>query len=139
MHCSTIPHFSRLDVIGLATLSHDFGSLSGKTSPLVEALLALAQFKPPRTNMVVGMLSQAFPAILKLPFPRARLMQNLVDVMDDIGDELLKKAARDRDSVATNSEERKSALELLRTCRLSPSIIAAQTDWWFIIVTDQIQ
>lgn len=95
-----------LDVIGLAAFSHDFGSLRGETSQVMECLQALSRSPPSPVAMIVMLLSQAFPSLLRLPLPRNHLIAKLSDSTTLLARELLKKA-RDQ------GEEEKSALGVL--------------------------
>ncbi|KAK1220157.1 hypothetical protein PQX77_017096 [Marasmius sp. AFHP31] len=78
-----------LDSIGIAGFSHDFGSLDGKPSAVVEAFESLGQTPDSKIGLLLFLLSFVFPALLNIPTKRNQQLLELRKTMGGIADELL--------------------------------------------------
>ncbi|RDB20227.1 hypothetical protein Hypma_012646 [Hypsizygus marmoreus] len=85
-----------LDSIGIAGFSHDFESLSGKSSPIVAAFESLGSAPSGSFMKVAATLAPLFPWIYQIPSGRKRELDNLAAVMTDIANDLMARAKVDR-------------------------------------------
>ncbi|ESK95956.1 cytochrome p450 [Moniliophthora roreri MCA 2997] len=83
-----------LDSIGIAGFSHDFGSLDGKSSAVVEAFESLGSTKPSAFGTIIFLLSFVFPFLNNLPTKRQRMLMALKKSMRDIADVLLERTRK---------------------------------------------
>ncbi|KAJ6487823.1 cytochrome P450 [Mycena sanguinolenta] len=88
-----------LDTIGLAGFSHDFGTLSGKTSNIATAFDSLGSHAS-HFDTAIFLLSFIIPAIRSIPTARHVMLNELGDSMRSLGETFL--AAAD-DTVADKS------------------------------------
>lgn len=106
----------RLDGVGMAVLSHDFGALDGKDSDVARVLNAFNSSANASHNLVI--LAQRFPSILKLPLPRAQFAQKFNLIIGKICHEMLARSRKEKEIGGTEQGD-KSCLGLL--CEFCPS------------------
>jgi hypothetical protein len=82
----------RLDSIGIAGFSHDFGSLKGNSPPVVAALDALGSMNNSFSSMLVLALSQVFPPLINIPTPRLKKIKNICSSIGDVAGALIDSA-----------------------------------------------
>ncbi|KAF9256570.1 cytochrome P450 [Marasmius fiardii PR-910] len=83
-----------LDSIGIAGFSHDFGSLDGKPSTVVDAFDSLGSTPPTALGRILFLLSFVFPWLSYIPTERTRKTDDLNKSMTGIADEMLGKSRR---------------------------------------------
>ncbi|KAF9256569.1 cytochrome P450 [Marasmius fiardii PR-910] len=83
-----------LDSIGIAGFSHDFGSLDGKPSGVVEAFESLGTAPPTRSGRILFLLSFVFPWLFYVPTERTTKLLELRKSMNEIANEMLSKSRR---------------------------------------------
>jgi hypothetical protein len=103
----------RLDSMGLAGFSHDFGALGGQRSLLRELFDAFASAPLSLMSIVVLLLAPAVPALSRLPTQRAQLRNRFSGQSGVIARELLAKTA---EGEGTIRKDDRSILGLLSTC-----------------------
>ncbi|KAF8890475.1 cytochrome P450 [Infundibulicybe gibba] len=84
----------RLDTIGMAGFSHDFGALKGRTSAVSEAFGSFGDAKPDLLTMMMFIIGPVFPWMFKLPAKRNILLANLKKHTQAIADTLLEENRR---------------------------------------------
>jgi hypothetical protein len=85
----------RLDTIGLAGFSHDFGALDSKPSAVATAFADFADAGMGLGDAVVFFVQFLFPQIISLPTPRQRAINNLHEASGQIAKEMIKKVQMD--------------------------------------------
>ncbi|KAJ8077591.1 hypothetical protein PM082_002023 [Marasmius tenuissimus] len=83
-----------LDSIGIAGFSHDFGSLDGKPSAVVDAFESLGQTPPSKLGLIIFLLSFVFPSLMSMPTRRNKRLLELRRSMGEIADELLERSRK---------------------------------------------
>ncbi|KAK1219452.1 hypothetical protein PQX77_017824 [Marasmius sp. AFHP31] len=83
-----------LDSIGIAGFSHDFGSLDGKPSAVVDAFESLGQTPPSKLGLIIFLLSFVFPSLMSMPTRRNKRLMELKRSMGEIADELLERSRK---------------------------------------------
>ncbi|KAF8548313.1 cytochrome P450 [Imleria badia] len=107
-------NYISLDTIGLACFSHDFGALEGKHSSVTEIFDTFSSSTPASTlNIGLGLLALAFPFLVQVPTPRARLIWKLNRAMEEISNTLLARTKKELDLGAVGDKEEKSVIGLL--------------------------
>lgn len=101
----------RLDSIGIAGFSHDFGTLEGKHSDVAEHFDALGNVKPDRIARITILLGSVFPILVKLPSPRRNVVKQLNTSMGEIATELLENSRKEL--AGTSKTEDKSIIGTL--------------------------
>ncbi|KAG6839924.1 hypothetical protein C0991_010334 [Blastosporella zonata] len=81
-----------LDSIGIAGFSHDFESLSGRTSQVADAFGAFGSSTRAFLVDISLILSPIFPWLLELPGRRKTILKNLSVMFSQIAEDLVKKA-----------------------------------------------
>ncbi|GLB45497.1 putative cytochrome p450 [Lyophyllum shimeji] len=81
-----------LDSIGTGGFSHDFGSLKGKASPIVDAFDSFGAIKPSLPIMVAFLLSSVFPIFAKVPNKRIRVIKKVSTSVRAIANNLVERA-----------------------------------------------
>jgi len=106
----------RLDTIGIAGFSHDFGSLDGKHSVVTEVFDSFGS-NPKVTvlSRLVFLLAQVFPVLTKIPTQRKKLTNKLNAIMGEIFNDLLVRSRREKDMNVSDTDAGKSIMELLGT------------------------
>ena len=100
------PHI-RLDSIGIGGFSHDFGSLSGKTSPVAAAIDSMTSVEPSFSTMLTFVLGTIIPGLsMKIPNKHMRAMGWLARETREIASELLDKAARETAEVGVGEVDK---------------------------------
>ncbi|KAJ7506043.1 cytochrome P450 [Mycena galericulata] len=84
-----------LDTIGLAGFSHDFGTLSGKTSDVATAFDSIGS-KPSFLDTAAFLLSLISP--VNIPTPRRSMLDRLARMMRELGDAFLTANNREGDT-----------------------------------------
>ncbi|KAK7044771.1 cytochrome P450 [Favolaschia claudopus] len=117
-----------LDTIGLAGFSHDFGTLSGKTSTIATVFDSLGS-KISFFDTVTLLLSFIFPIFARIPTPRRMMLNDLGKTMQSLGDRFLHTNTADSIRSDTLSGD-KSVIGLLvksaSTEKISHDEVAAQ-------------
>ncbi|KAL4079902.1 cytochrome P450 [Scleroderma yunnanense] len=103
-----------LDSIGLAGFSYDFGSLEGKTTPVMTVLDTLGS-SPSRSMLNVGffVLSQVITALVYYPTKRNLLMKEIQQELSKISSELIDKTRKEKEAGILDGKEEKSVIGLL--------------------------
>ncbi|KAI9464898.1 cytochrome P450 [Boletus coccyginus] len=104
----------RLDTIGLAGFSHDFGSLEGKHATVTEVFDIFGESSSSAPNKGLLLLAQTFPFLISLPTPRTNLIQKLNTAMDEISNELIAQTQKELEMGVIGGKEEKSVIGLLR-------------------------
>jgi hypothetical protein len=104
----------RLDSVGIAALSHDFGALRGRVSDVVHVLNAFSSSSNVNYNLVT--LAQNFPSILKLPLPRIQFAQKLNTIVGEICQEMLSRMRREKESGGVEQGDRSCLSLLCESC-----------------------
>ncbi|KAF9256099.1 cytochrome P450 [Marasmius fiardii PR-910] len=87
-----------LDSVGIAGFSHDFGSLDGKKSSVLEVLDSLGHTPPNRLGTIVFLLSAVFPVLLDLPIKRNQIFAKMRRTLGEIAKDMLEKSKQVEDS-----------------------------------------
>jgi len=106
----------RLDTIGLAGFSHDFGSLDGKPASVTKIFDSFAStFKSSKiiADVDLILLAQVFPILSYVPTPRHRLLQEMQEIMEDISNTLLERTKNEKEKGALDGKEEKSIIGVL--------------------------
>lgn len=88
-----------LDSIGIAGFSHDFGSLTGKHSEMVDILDAFTSSSPASASDALVFVSQFLPVFKKIPTARHGMNKRLNKIMGDIAEELLRRTEQEKQSI----------------------------------------
>ncbi|KAG2364252.1 cytochrome P450 [Suillus spraguei] len=96
-----------LDTIGIVSFSHDFGSLDGKRSSVVEA-----NPQASAVNQLFTLFALAFPIIAKIPTRRTNLFKKLGITMEKISNDLLIHSRQEKDANTSEKGEVKSIIGL---------------------------
>jgi hypothetical protein len=83
----------------MAGFSHDFGALKGQSSPVVEAFDAFSVGDPGLSLSFLLVVSQLAPWILLMPSKRGEALDKLAGQIQEIAEDLIKRAKEDPDSV----------------------------------------
>jgi len=101
------PSYPRLDSIGIAGFSHDFGSLKGQTSPVVAAVDSFGSIKPSFSIMLSFVLGMILPGLSsKIPNRLMRTMTSLAMGLRGIASELLDKATKEKAEVGAGEVDK---------------------------------
>ncbi|KAI6030990.1 cytochrome P450 [Pisolithus marmoratus] len=101
---------SRLDTIGLAGFSHDFGSLDGKPTRVVKIFDTFAMSAP---NLFLFLLSQVFPLLLYVPTARGDLFSDMNETLADVSRKFLDRSKEERDAGIIDGKDDKSIIGVL--------------------------
>jgi len=103
----TWPFYTRLDSIGIAGFSYDFGSLKAKTSSIVAAVDSLGSIKPSFSIMLSFVLGMILPSLsTKIPNKLMQTMRSLGRGIREIADELLDKATKEKAEICAGEVEK---------------------------------
>jgi len=92
------PHIHpRLDSIGIAGFSHDFGTLQGKHSIIAEVFDSLGKHKPTFFQIITFLLGPAFPILNRIPSPRRTLEKKFKLTADGISKDLLQRTRQEKE------------------------------------------
>ena len=106
----------RLDNVGLAGFSHNFGALEGKREIVTEVFDTFGTSPHSSAlNKGIHLLAQRFPLLVQLPTPRGKLIQKLNDAMDEISSVLLARTQKELEMGVVGGKEEKSIIGLLST------------------------
>jgi hypothetical protein len=111
-HTST----DRLDSIGIAGFSHDFGSLDGKKTSVTEVFDAFGHSSS-AINVVLLLLSQAFPFITRIPTSRSKLIRRLNATIGEISAVLLDRTRKEKELGIADEKGDHSIIGLLSECQ----------------------
>ena len=113
-------HHCRLDTIGLAGFSHDFGALEGKHAPVTEIFDSFTSSSGSSALSIgLGLLAQVFPFLIRIPTPRSKLIGKLNTAMEEISNTLLARTKQELDMGVVDGKEEKSVIGLLSTSSFS--------------------
>ena len=103
----------RLDTIGLAGFSHNFGALEGKRASVTAVFDTISA--SPRSALTKGLvlLGQVFPFLMRVPTARIRLIQELSVAMEEISNVLLAKTQKELEMGVVGGKEERSIIGLL--------------------------
>ncbi|EPQ59966.1 cytochrome P450 [Gloeophyllum trabeum ATCC 11539] len=90
----------RLDSIGIAGFSHDFGTLYGNHLTIAEIIDAFSIVRPSFFAMICFLLEPIFPVLRRVPTARGKLVQSLNESMADISHEMMERARKASDGNA---------------------------------------
>ena len=93
-HAYTHP---RLDSIGIAGFSHDFGALRGKGSVIADVFNSFSRLKPTLSQKLAFVLGGMFPFLAYLPSPRRVLERKFNSTAEGISRELLEKTRKEKE------------------------------------------
>ena len=112
----------RLDTIGLAGFSHNFGALEGKHANITEVLDKYGA-SPRSTVLNKGLLllGEVFPFLAWVPTRRTRLRVKLNEAIQEISNVLLARTQKELEMGAIEGKEENSIIGLLSTCSI-PSV-----------------
>ncbi|KAG9309800.1 cytochrome P450 [Chiua virens] len=102
-----------LDTIGIAGFSHEFGALDGKRASVTEVFDMFSGGGGSTVNLLLILLANALPWLVKIPTSHSKLVQRLNDTMGEISDELLSKSRKEKEAGTLGEREEKSILGLL--------------------------
>ena len=106
----------RLDTIGLAGFSHNFGALEGTHATVTEVFDTFgASPRSSARNKGLLLLAQSFPFLTRLPTPRGKLMQKLNVAMEEISNELLARTRKELEIGVVGGKEERSVIGMLST------------------------
>jgi len=109
-----LPILLRLDSIGIGGFSHDFGSLTGKSSPIIAAFDSFGTVKPSFSIMLSFLVGVIFPQLSSwMPTSRKDSLKKLGNNTRGIAAELLYKAAKEKADVDVGGQVDKSILGAL--------------------------
>ena len=109
-------YYSRLDTIGLAGFSHNFGALQGKHAPVTEVFDSVgASPRSMAINTGLLLLAQAFPSLADIPTSRTRMIQKLNVAMEEISNVLLSRTQKEMEMGVVGGKEERSIIGLLST------------------------
>ena len=103
----------RLDTVGLAGFSHNFGSLEGKHASVTEVFDTFGASRSMAFNKCLLLLAQTFPFLMRLPTPRRKLIQKLCAAIEEISNVLLARTQKELEIGAVGGKEEKSIIGLL--------------------------
>lgn len=87
----------RLDSIGIAGFSHDFGTLRGKGSAIADVFDCLSRLKPTFFQFLIFRLGGVFPILAHVPSPRKVLEQKFSSTAEGVSRELLEKTRMEKE------------------------------------------
>ncbi|KAF9255629.1 cytochrome P450 [Marasmius fiardii PR-910] len=87
-----------LDSVGIAGFSHDFGSLDGKPSAVLDVFESLGQASPTKFGTLIFLLSFVFPVLLYIPTKRNVIFGKMRKRMEELAREMLAKSKRVEES-----------------------------------------
>jgi hypothetical protein len=87
---------SRLDSLGIAGFSHDFGTLRGKYSVVAEVLDSFGGRKLTFVDTLKLVLSLAFPFLINIPTERFNLFKRFKSTAKEISQELLQRTRKEK-------------------------------------------
>ncbi|KAF8645739.1 hypothetical protein AX16_007607 [Volvariella volvacea WC 439] len=106
----------RLDTIGIAGFGHDFKSLEGKRSPVLDVFESFEAEASPLSH-VVSLFEPIMPFLLNLPTERTKMVARWKNTMSTIANELLSRTKVEKEKegveVGNESAEEKSIIGML--------------------------
>jgi len=104
-----------LDSIGIAGFSHDFKTLSGSTSTVLDFFYKLGSpaGQQSKLGLLFFMLALKFPKLSYLPTKYNQMLAKLKIIMSDVADVLLERTRSEKSAMAETSSEEKSIIGLL--------------------------
>ncbi|KAH8797996.1 cytochrome P450 [Flagelloscypha sp. PMI_526] len=103
-----------LDSIGVAGFGHEFNSLDGQPSPVVDLFTSLGSLKSTFIDRLVFLLSIPFPRIFThAPTRRNQLLKRFRNTMSDSAQELLSRTKQETKALGEHSAAEKSVIGLL--------------------------
>ncbi|KAI6120970.1 cytochrome P450 [Pisolithus croceorrhizus] len=99
-----------LDTIGLAGFAHDFGSLDGKSSRVVEIFDTFAASTP---NFYHQLLAQVFPLLLYVPLARVELFNDMNQTLADVSKKFLERSKGEKEAGVIDGKDDKSIIGVL--------------------------
>ena len=125
----------RLDTIGLAGFSHNFGALQGKHAQVTEVFDTFgASPRSSAVNTGLLLLAHTFPFLADIPTSRTRLIQKLTDALEEISNVLLSRTQKELEMGVVGGKEERSVIGLLSTS----SILNVRLDTPLICSTRKI-
>jgi len=98
---------TRLDSIGIGGFAHDFGSLRGKTSPVVATFDSFGSIKPSFSTMLSFVFGMILPGLsTRIPSEHMRRFRSLASGIREIASELLDKATKEKAEVGEGEVEK---------------------------------
>lgn len=108
---------NRLDSIGIAGFSHNFGCLEGKRPPVSQVFEAFGNIKLDSWAISFILLAQGIPIFWKIPTKRQRLTKELNRSVEEIAEKLLAETRKEK--LGQTTQEDKSLIGLLSMCHES--------------------
>ncbi|KIM47090.1 hypothetical protein M413DRAFT_440621 [Hebeloma cylindrosporum] len=119
--------FVSLDSIGKGGFSHDFESLDGKTSPIMEGLNSFGSAKPSFSVMLAFLVGPRLPWLFtKIPNTRWKRFSTVTKAVKDIAGQLLEKAAKEKELLG--AEVNKSIIGTLLRAQTASSSVQMSID-----------
>ena len=104
----------RLDTLGLAGFSHNFGALQGKHAHVTEVFdIFGASPRSSAINTGLVLLAQAIPFLTDIPTSRRRLVKKLNVAMEEISNVLLSRTKKEMEMGVVGGKEERSLIGLL--------------------------
>jgi hypothetical protein len=94
-----------LDTIGIAGFSHDFGTLQGNHSAIAEVFESFVMLKHTLFQIVVFILSTAFPILMRTPGPRRNLVQKFSSNAENISRQLLETTRKEKEGAGEGQRD----------------------------------
>ncbi|PFH47821.1 hypothetical protein AMATHDRAFT_66733 [Amanita thiersii Skay4041] len=105
-----------LDSVGIAGFGHDFGTLDGKRTPVMDAFNSFSEDVPNEgvLTKLTFLLGPLFPVLLNVPTPRGKLFKDLRIALTRIADGLLERSRKEKQGLVTEEiQADKSIIGLL--------------------------
>jgi hypothetical protein len=103
---------ARLDTIGIAGFSHDFGTLKGKRSTIAEIFASFGTVKQTFFLFFIFFVGMVFPPVIRFPSPRKSISVRLSLHATEIAKDLLRRTRKEKEA-AVDSQRDQSILGLL--------------------------
>jgi hypothetical protein len=88
----------RLDSLGIAGFSYDFGTLQGKPSTIANVFKSLDELKLTPFNILIFLLSTVFPILTRVPSPLKSLIKKFSLATGEISKEILERTRKEKGS-----------------------------------------
>ncbi|KAH8115692.1 cytochrome P450 [Phellopilus nigrolimitatus] len=94
-----------LDSIGIAGFGHDFGELDGHHSEVGEMFDSFGTLPQRGISMILPLLGQVLPFLMKIPTTRRRLIKELHRSMEEIAEVLLMRSRKEKEAGESGGNE----------------------------------
>ncbi|KAH8115577.1 cytochrome P450 [Phellopilus nigrolimitatus] len=94
-----------LDSIGIAGFGHDFGALEGRHSDVENMFDSFGTLPPLGISIIIPLLGQVLPFLMKIPTSRTRLVRKLHHSMEEIAEVLLTRSRKEKEAGESGGNE----------------------------------